>query len=371
MAPAHGEDRGWRIEGSAGGRAVFGLSLSSILYLLSSLFLFVPGGCDRSAGGGSHEVVLYTSVDEPVARPILDEFTKRTGVRVALQTDTEANKSAGLVARLEAEKGNPKADVWWGNEVFRTINLADQRVLAAYESPAAKDIPAAFIVPSHLWAGSGLRARVIVLHVPPGAVKRTAPLLPNDSIADLTRPELKGKIAIANPRAGTTSGHVAALYVLWGEAKAEQYFRDLRGNGVKVLGGNGDVATEAARGTVLAGLTDNDDVENMAREGGAVRMVLPDQQPGQRGTLTIPCTVALVAGAKHPEDAKKLVDYLLSAEVEKRLIDARFARYSVRPGAGGSDTVKSMDVDYREVSKVLTRAANSAEAILVGREGGT
>ena len=129
------------------------------------------------------------------------------------------------------------------------------------------------------------------------------------------------------------------------------------------------MATEVAKGTVWAGLTDNDDVANAAAEGGAVRAVLPDQQPDGLGTLTVPCTVALVAGAKHPAAAKKLVDYLLSAEVEKRLIDAKFARYSVREGgdsAGGP--VKRMNVDYREVANVLRRAASSAHAILVGRE---
>ena len=309
-------------------------------------------------------MVVYTSVDEPVARPILDEFTKRTGVRVALQTDTEANKSAGLVARLEAEKASPRADVWWGNEIFRTINLAEQGVLAPYESASAKDIPAQFKDPSHLWAGCGQRARVIAHNTG----RQRAGALPNESIEDLARPELKGAVAIANPRAGTTSGHVAALYVLWGDAKAEQFFRALRANDVKVLGGNGDVATEVARGRMRAGLTDNDDVANVAPQYGTIRTVLPDQKPGQIGTLTIPCTVALVAGARHPEDAKKLIDYLLSAEVEKRVIDAKFARYSVRPGGG--DTVKSMDVDYRAVAKVLARAANSAEAILVGRDGG-
>ena len=344
------------------------IALSSILYLLSSLLFAGLTGCER--GGNGRHVVVYTSVDEPVARPILDEFTKRTGVRVSLQTDTEANKSAGLVARLEAEKGSPKADVWWGNEVFRTINLAEAGVLEPYESPAAKDVPDLFKDPSHRWAGSARRARVIVLHTGAGT-SSNAPLQSIESIEDLARPELKGKVAIANPRAGTTSGHVAALYVVWGEAKARDFFRALRANEVKVLGGNGDVATEVARGTVWAGLTDNDDVENVAREGGAVRMVLPDQKPGGAGTLTIPCTVALVKGAPHAEDAKKLIDYLLSAEVERRLIDANFARYSVRAGGGdaaGSDRVRPMEVDYRAAARILPEAAKSAEAILVGRE---
>lgn len=352
----------------------------SVLIGVPSVALFLPlffgstGGCDRGGGGRTqNRVVLYTSVDDPVARPILAEFTKRTGIEVDLRTDTEANKSAGLVARLEAEKSNPRADVWWGNEIFRTINLADRGVLAPYESPAAADIPARFKDPSHLWAGSAQRARVIALHA--DAEQSPQDLLPNDSIEDLVHPALKGRVALADPRAGTTSGHVAALYVLWGEAKAEQFFRRLRANGAKVLGGNADVAAEVGRGTVWVGLTDNDDLSHAASGGARIEGVLPDQQHGGAGTLTIPCTVALVAGGKNPEGAKKLIDYLLSAEVEERLIDAKFARYSVRDDEGASDeargavdSVKPMNVDYRQVAKVLPRAARSAHAILVGRE---
>jgi iron(III) transport system substrate-binding protein len=333
------------------------------------MLISVAAGCDRR-GASRSELVLYTSVDEPVAWPILDEFTRRTGIHVALQTDTEANKSAGLVARLEAEKANPRADVWWGNEVFRTINLAEAGVLAPYESPAAADVPALFKDPSHLWAGSGQRARVIAVHADPAA--RVVNPLPNGSIEDLARPQLKGRVALANPRAGTTSGHVAALYVLWGEAKWEQFFRALKSNDAKLLGGNADVATEVAKGTVWAGLTDNDDVANAAAEGQKVGTVLPDQGQGGYGTLTIPCTVALVAGARHPEDAKKLIDYLVSAEVERRLIGAKFAAYSVREkggeAQGSSEGVRPMNVDYREIAKVLRTASSRAHAILVGRE---
>jgi iron(III) transport system substrate-binding protein len=327
------------------------------------MLLFV-GGCDRTGPGGE-VVVVYTSVDDPVARPVLAEFTRRTGIQVETRTDTEADKSAGLAVRLEAERREPRADVWWGNEVFRTIRLADAGVLAPYESPSAKDVPPLFKDPSHLWTGSALRVRVIGVHRDPK--KPGAKYLPNDSLEDLLRPELKGRVAIADPRAGTTSGHVAALYVLWGEEKARQFFRGLRENDVKVLGGNANVTTEVGNGTLWAGLTDNDDVDATARAGGAIEARLPDQKT--IGTLTIPCTAALVAGAKHPEAAKKLIDYLLSAEVEQRLIDERFARASVRADpARNPAAVKSMQVDYRKVAEVLPRASAEAHAILVGRD---
>src|SRR2546428_13266354 len=129
-------------------RAEF-LLFSSGVIRVPSVALFVSLVCVGVVGCGRRdaaksEVVLYTSVDEPVARPVLGEFTRRTGIIASIQTDTEPNKSAGLVARLEAERASPKADVWWGNEVFRTIGLAEAGVLEPYESPAAKDVPDGF-----------------------------------------------------------------------------------------------------------------------------------------------------------------------------------------------------------------------------------
>src|SRR3982750_3975194 len=107
------------------------------------------------------DVVLYTSVDQPIAAPIVKQFEKSTGIHVVLVTDAEATKSVGLAERIRAEKDNPQADVFWGNEPFHTINLAEDGLLAEYESPSAKDVPARFKDPKHRWTGNGLRARVI------------------------------------------------------------------------------------------------------------------------------------------------------------------------------------------------------------------
>src|SRR6266480_2403092 len=119
----------------------------------AGLLLLAVAGCNRSSP--AKEVVLYTSIDEPVARPIIDAFTQSTGIKVILKTDTEASKTAGLVERLRAEKANPQADVFWNNEIFHTINLASEGVLAAYESPAAKDALGPYKDAGHRWCANG------------------------------------------------------------------------------------------------------------------------------------------------------------------------------------------------------------------------
>lgn len=333
----------------------------SVLFLISScilLFAFcVLRGCDKQSSQSTQQVTLYTSVDQPIAAPIVKAFETKTGIKVNLVTDAEATKSVGLAERLRAEKDNPQCDVFWGNEPFHTINLADEGVLAPYQSPMAADVPAQFKHPQHLWASNGLRARVI--GIAPGATKPA-------SIKELAQPEFKDRIAMARPTAGTTAGHMAALYVLWGDEKAKRFFSDLHANNVKLLGGNSVVTRAIADGTAVVGLTDNDDVSATLATGGKIEQVLPDQDASAEGTLMVPTTVALVAGAKDADAGTKLIDYLLSPEVEKQLIDAQFAGWSVRDVAGGK--VKAMKIDYREVAKAMPKAMRESTAILEGRE---
>ncbi len=330
---------------------MYSLRINLAAFLVVALS-FVLVSCDRDKGP-RQEVVLYTSVDEPVARPIIQEFERQTGIAVILRTDAEATKTAGLAERIEAEKSNPQADVWWSNEVFHTINLAQQKVFAAYDSPSATKIPAHFKDAGHLWAGTSLRVRVIALHNPPQPVK---------GLEDLGAVSLRGKICMARPMAGTTKGHMAVLYTAWGRDRFEQYLKQLKSNEIRLVGGNSIVAEMVGSGQMLAGLTDNDDVDSSIREGGKMEMVIPDQEGF--GALAIPCTTALVAGAPHEANAKKLVDYLLSQTVEYLLIDRRFARYSVfNPPAG----IKLMPVDYTKSAGNMKDAVELSLKILEGR----
>jgi ABC-type Fe3+ transport system substrate-binding protein len=72
----------------------------------------------------------------------------------------------------------------------------------------------------------------------------------------------------------------------------------------------------------------------------------------------------LVKGGPNPDDAKRLIDYLLSAEVEGQLYDAKFIRWSVR---GKTRDIKMMDVDYAAAAKVMPEAVETAMKILEGR----
>jgi iron(III) transport system substrate-binding protein len=108
--------------------------------------------------------VIYTSLDRPHSKPVLDRFEKETGIRVKALYDTEASKTVGLVNRLIGESSHPQADVFWSSEVIRTLVLKDKGVLAAYRSPAADQIPPEFRDPEGYWTGFAARARVLLVN---------------------------------------------------------------------------------------------------------------------------------------------------------------------------------------------------------------
>src|SRR5215211_4868394 len=268
-------------------------------------------GANTSAG----EVTVYVSTDRVFSEPILRAYEQQTGVRVDAVYDTEETKSTGLANKLLAEKNRPQADVFWSNEPVRTLVLKKNGVLAPYRSPSAEGIPATFKDPEGYWTGFSARSRVIVYNT--NLVKaEDAP----KSVFELADRKWKGQVAIADPRFGTTSFHVAALYAELGDEKADDYFRKLKANDVKVVSANSVVRDMVARGEVKIGLTDTDDVNVALEDNQPVAMIFPDRDG--IGVPVMPNMVSLIQNAPHPDEGKQLIDYLLSREVERSLAES-------------------------------------------------
>jgi iron(III) transport system substrate-binding protein len=329
--------------------------LRSLFVVISMVAFFMAGstGCHPKEG---NQLLVYCAVDDPPASEIFSEFEKQTGILIVPQYDIESSKSVGLAGKLEAEAQHPRADVWWGSEAFLSVRLANEGILEPYRSPAAADIPDQFKDANGMWTGVGLRARVMAVS------GKSKPPFAITGLHDMLDPRLKDKITLSVPTAGATGAHIAMMYVVWGPDKARAFLRGLHDNGLRVVGGNAEVATEVGLGHFSLGITDSDDITNAIDSGGNLTMVVPDQDG--EGTLAMPTTVGLVKGTRHEEAAKKLIDFLVSRQVERKLIDRKFARWSVRGGEGGS--IKAIHVDYAAAAALYARAQQEADAIFRG-----
>jgi iron(III) transport system substrate-binding protein len=313
------------------------------------IFLILIFGCNRN---GNNEVIVYVSEDQVFSEPILKDFEKETSIKVKAVYDTEEAKGTGVMNRLIAEKNNPQADVYWANEPIRAEVLKQLGIAAPYTSPNARGIPDAFKNPEGYWTGFSARARVLIIN---SRVKNRP-----SSIMAYADPQWKGRTVIANPLFGTTSVEIAALVTVWGDEHTRKFMEDIKRNEVKISTSNGESADLVASGEFDFGLVDSDDAVNRMKQGKPVEMICPDQGEGGLGCLILPNAAVLINNAPHPENARKLIDYLLSKETEQKLAFADCAQIPLHRGIETPtyvlkiEKIKAMRIDYAKVAGKLT-----------------
>ena len=302
---------------------------------LGALALGALAGCRSESMPSGREtgmpvVVVYVTLDEPYARPVIQAFTRATGVAVRPVYDTEANKSRGLAERLRAERSRPRADVFWSSEVLQTVRLSREGLFRQYVPSTATGIPARYRDPEKNWTGFAARFRVLAVHQP---LKDQPP----KGLLELAEPRWRGQTAMANPLFGTTTTEAAALFQRLGKERAEEYYRRRQANETRIVEGNSVSAEQAARGEVQVAQTDTDDAyirqgEGKAGQSAKLSVVFPDQEPGGLGALLIPNTAAMVKDAPHPGPAMRFLDFLLQPETELLLAGLPARQLPLHPG---------------------------------------
>ena len=319
----------------------------SHIVFVGIMSLTLIAGCSQK---DTNEVVVYVSEDQVFSEPILRDFEAETGIRVRAVYDTEETKSTGAMNRLIAEKDNPQADVYWANEPIRTIVLKQKGISTHYFSPNAEGIPANFKDPQGYWTGFSARARVLIAN----AEEETP-----HSIFAYTDERWENKGVVANPLFGTTTSWVAALFTIWDEDKARDFMERMKENGTKISTSNGESTMLVANKEFVFSLVDSDDATNAIRDGKSVRQIYPDQEEGGLGCLILPNATVLIKGGPNPENGKKLIDYLLSPQTERKLAFADCAQIPLHKGVETPNDVikieelKSMNVNFEAVAKKL------------------
>ncbi|HYM07264.1 MAG TPA: extracellular solute-binding protein [Terriglobales bacterium] len=323
-----------------------GRTVSRVVWLVAAGLALA--GCSTTR---TNTVTVYVSEDQVFSEPILRDFERETGIKVNAVFDTEEAKSTGVMNRLLAEKNNPQADVYWANEPVRADVLRQQGISAPFRPASAEQIPDQFKDPQGYWTGFSARARLLV-------VNKSASNKPT-SVLDYGDPKTKGKGVIANPLFGTTTAQMAALFSVWGDQKGKQFLDGLKANKVKLAGSNGESADFVASGEFEFALVDSDDAVDRLRHGKPLEIVYPDQGEGEVGVLILPNAVALIRGGPNADNGKKLIEYLVSKETERKLAFADCAQIPLHPGVATPkeikpiEQIKTMRVNYADLGTKL------------------
>ncbi len=325
--------------------------MRTLIPAISLWALSVTAGCTGEQATPSKSVVAYVSEDQVFSEPLLKDFESSTGIKVNAVFDTEEAKSTGVMNRLLAERNNPQADVYWANEPIRAEILKQQGITASYVSPQAEGISSVFKDPEGHWTGFSARARLMV-------VRKEMKYKPQSVLA-YADARFRGQGVIANPLFGTTTAEIAALFTIWGDTRTQAYMNSMRENGVRISTSNGESADFVAAGEAQFSLVDSDDGFNRLKQGKPIEIVFPDQEQGGMGCMIVPNALLMIRGGPHQENAKKLIDFLLSPESERKLAfsDANqiplHSAVETPAGVPRIESLKTMTLNYSEVARKM------------------
>ena len=325
--------------------------MRALILSFSLLVASMTAGCAGKHATPSKTVVAYVSEDQVFSEPLLRDFETSTGIKVNAVFDTEEAKSTGVMNRLLAERGNPQADVYWANEPIRAEILKQQGISAPYLSPQAAEIPSGFKDPQGHWTGFSARARLMV-------VRKDMKEKPQSVLA-YTDARFKRQGVIANPLFGTTTAEIAALFTIWGDTRGQAFMNAMRDNRVRISTSNGESADFVASGEAQFSLVDSDDGFNRLKQGKPIEIIYPDQEEGGIGCMIVPNALLLIRGGPNQENAKKLIDFLLSPESERKLAFSNAAQIPLHSGvetpAGVPhiENLKTMALNYAEVARKM------------------
>jgi iron(III) transport system substrate-binding protein len=322
----------------------------------------ILSGCQAQTGP---VVTIYCAHDRAHAEQVLELFEKETGIRVEAVYDTEASKTVGLAERLRAERERPRCDVHWSNEPLRSVRLANEGLYRTLPENFAPGIDAMWRDPQNRWCGFAGRVRALALAPDSPAGKN-----PPNSVRDLTAEMWRGKVALADPRLGTTGSHMAILKWLWGEEDFQRWLDGLHANEVRVVASNSASRDRVISGEVWIGLTDTDDIEVVRRRG----VDLGEGFTEEDGVILLPNVVGLIEGSPQPQTGETLARWLLSPRVEEMLAASSSRQVPLgsgtRVGEGGLDLPslgKLLPIDWSAAAQTLPGAIKDVERALLDR----
>jgi iron(III) transport system substrate-binding protein len=248
---------------------------------------------------GAQSVTLYTAGPDSLAKGMAKSFTEKTGVKVDVYQAT----SGDVLARLEAEKSKPRADVAvlasWGEG----LAMRQRGFVEAYSSPEAKKA-------RPQWTDGGLAAQggaALALIFNAEQVKKEQQ---PKSWFDLAAPFWKDSLTMPDPTLSGSAAEFIAIFVQTHGQKAWKFFEDLARNGLAVPGPNNaalnPVLTGAKKGTISG--VDYITYGQIAK-GEKLAIYYPIE-----GTVVALRPVFVQQGAPHRDEAHKLVDFMLSDE---------------------------------------------------------
>lgn len=299
-------------------------------------------------------VVVYSSRQEHLIKPLFDRFTEETGISVQYQT----GEDGPLIARLQAEGDQTFADILYTVDAGNLWSAAEKGLLAPLDSAILDaNIPAHLRDPRDRWFGLSVRARTIAYS--------TARVDPAElsTYAALADPKWKGRLCLRTSRKVYNMSLVATMIERLGEEATEKVVRGWVDNlATRVFSSDILVIEAIAAGQCDVGIVNTYYLGQVQAENPDVPVALFWANQDSSGVHVNISGAGVTKYAKNPAGAQRLLEWL-STETPQRMFSDLNLEYPANPAVPPVDLVKSWGEFRQDQLNVETAGRLQAEAV--------
>lgn len=325
------------------------------------LLIFGADAAHAAATTTAEPLVVYSERKEPLIQPILERYTRETGVPVTWLTDA----APVLIERLAAEAGATRADLFMAVDAGNLWQAAERGLLAPIESPALEAaVPAALRDPDGRWFALSQRARTIVYstqRVPP------AQLSTYEALAD---PQWQGRLCLRSSKKVYNQSLVATLIARSGAEQTESVVQGwVRNLAAPPFADDTLLVQAIAAGQCDVGIVNTYYLARLQQEDPKLPVTVFWPNQADAGVHVNISGAGVVAQSAQREAAQKLLEWLASDAAQEE-----FARlnleYPVKAGVAVDPVVAAWGAYRADPVNVVEAGRRQAEAVrLMDRAG--
>lgn len=273
------------------------------LLLTAVALVPVVGACSSD----DDALVLYSGRTRALIEPLIEDFEEASGIDV----DVRFGNSADLALQIETEGDKTDVDVFLSQSPGAVGYLEDLGLLAPLTDDELELVDEDFRAADGDWIGVSGRVRVLAYNT-----DLVDPEELPDSVLDLTSEEFAGRVAVA-PTNGSFQDFVTAMRIELGEDVATDWLEGMAANDAPTYSNNVAILEAVSRGEAEMGLVNHYYLVRALAEDPDLPVVNHFFEEGDIGSLLITTAAAIIEGNDKPDEAKALVDFLLSTEAQE------------------------------------------------------
>lgn len=318
----------------------------------SSETVGATGALATSAPSGP--VVVYSSRQEHLIKPLFDRFTEETGIDVQFQT----GEDGPLIARLQAEGQDTYADILYTVDAGNLWMAAERGLLRPLESDVLeRDIPEHLRDPQGRWFGLSVRARTIAY-----STERVDPAQLS-TYEDLADPKWKGKLCLRTSKKVYNMSLVATMIGRLGPEETERVVRGWVANlAAPVFSSDTLIVDAIAAGQCDVGIINTYYLGQIQQQNPDVPVALFWANQDSSGVHVNVSGAGITTHAKNPEAAQMLIEWL-STEEPQRMFSELNLEFPASPAVEPVDLVKSWGEFKPDTINVETAGRLQADAV--------